>query len=121
GKILNALNYQLEGLYGLYMNQRVEASNYWSPTNPNSNIPTPRSGFGNNNLVMSDRFLENASYLRIQNVRLGYSLPANWARYVKMAHLRAYVSGQNLYVFTKYSGLDPEVGSLHQNPTLQNI
>lgn len=121
GKILNALNYQLEGMYGLYMNQRAEAANYWTPNNANSNIPTPRSGFGNNNLVMSDRFLENASYLRIQNVRLGYSLPTKWAGYVKMSHLRAYISGQNLYVFTHYSGLDPEVGSLNQNPLLQNI
>jgi hypothetical protein len=70
---------------------------------------------------MSDRFLENASYLRIQNVRLGYSLPSNIARVVKMSHLKAYVSGQNLHVFTKYSGLDPEVGSNNQNPILQNI
>ena len=70
---------------------------------------------------MSDRFLESASYLRLQNVRLGYNLPSRWAKYIKMNHLKVFVSGQNLYVFTKYSGLDPEVGSLNQNPTLQNI
>ncbi|MDB5138851.1 MAG: TonB-dependent Receptor Plug Domain protein [Mucilaginibacter sp.] len=121
GKILNAVDYQIAGMYGLYQNQLATQANFWTPSNPNSNIPTPRSGFGNNNLVMSDRFLESASYLRLQNVRLGYNLPAKWARYVKMTHLKAFVSGQNLYVFTKYSGLDPEVGSLNQNPTLQNI
>jgi hypothetical protein len=54
-------------------------------------------------------------------VRLGYSLPSNIARAVKMSRLKVYVSGQNLFVFTKYSGLDPEVGSLNQNPILQNI
>jgi hypothetical protein len=70
---------------------------------------------------MSDRFLEDASYLRIQNVRLTYNLPSNIAHALKMTHLKAYVSGQNLYVFTKYSGLDPEVGSLNQNPILQNV
>ncbi len=70
---------------------------------------------------MSDRFLESASYLRIQNIRLGYSLPVKWANKVKMNHLKVYFSGQNLHVFTKYSGLDPEVGSLNQNPILQNI
>jgi hypothetical protein len=118
---LNAVKFQTEGLYGLYMNQVQEAASFWTPSNPNSNIPTPRSGFGNNNLVMSDRFLESASYLRIQNVRLGYNLPAAWARYIKMSHLKAYISGQNLYVFTKYSGLDPEIGSLNQNPALQNV
>jgi hypothetical protein len=70
---------------------------------------------------MSDRFLESASYLRLQNVRIGYNLPSRWARYVKMNHLKVFVNGQNLYVFTKYDGLDPEVGSLNQNPTLQNV
>jgi hypothetical protein len=121
GKVLNAVDYQIAGMYGLYQNQLASAANFWTPANPTSNIPTPRSGFGNNNLVMSDRFLESASYLRLQNVRFGYNLPYKWAKYVKMSHLKAYVSGQNLYVFTKYSGLDPEVGSLNQNPTLQNI
>ena len=121
GKVLNAVSFQSQGLYGLYMNQVASVANYWTPENPNSNIPTPRAAFGNNNLVMSDRFLESASYLRIQNVRLSYNLPQNWAKHVQMTHLKAYVSGQNLYVFTKYSGYDPEIGSLNQNPTLQNI
>lgn len=121
GKILNAVNFQAMGMYGLYSNQRADAANYWTPNNPNTDIPAPRASWGNNNLVMSDRFLESASYLRIQNVRLGYSLPASWARKVKMTQLKFYFSGQNLYVFTNYSGLDPEVGSLNQNPILQNI
>jgi len=121
GKILNAVSFQTEGMYGLYTNQRAEVANFWTPTNSNSTIPTPRASFGNNNLVMSDRFLEDASFLRIQNVRLGYILPQKWAKYAKMASLKAYISGQNLYVFTKYSGLDPEIGSLNQNPVLQNI
>ena len=109
------------GMYGLYMNQKADAANYWTPSNPNSNIPAPRASFGNNNLVMSDRFLEDASYLRIQNVRLGYTLPAKYAKKAKLNQLKIYFSGQNLYVFTKYKGMDPEVGSLNQNPILQNI
>ncbi|HMO61925.1 MAG TPA: TonB-dependent receptor [Ferruginibacter sp.] len=121
GKILNALNFQAMGMYGLYLNQRAEAADFWTPQNPNSTIPAPRAGWGNNNLVMSDRFLESASYLRIQNVRFGYSLPAKWASKAKLRQLKLYFSGQNLHVFTKYSGLDPEVGSLNQNPILSNI
>lgn len=121
GKVLNAVSFQTQGEYSLYMNQTASTANFWTPTNSNSTIPTPRSGFGNNNLVMSDRFLESASFLRLQNVRVGYNLPARWARYIKMSHLKVFVSGQNLYVFTKYSGLDPEVGALNQDPTLQNI
>jgi TonB-linked SusC/RagA family outer membrane protein len=121
GKILNALRYQTEGLSSLYQNQTAASANFWTPANPNSNIPAPRAGIANNNLVMSDRFLESASFLRIQNVRLGYNLPARLARYAKLNHLKVYVSGQNLYVFTKYTGLDPEIGSLNQSPILQNI
>lgn len=121
GKIFNAVSLQTQGEYGLYINQLAKISNYWTPANPNSNIPTPRASFGNNNLVMSDRFLENGSYLRVQNVRLGYTLPPNLSRKAKLSRLMVYVSGQNLWVITKYSGLDPEVGSLNQNPTLQNI
>ena len=118
---MNALRYQTEGLSGLYQNQTAASANFWTPSNPNSNIPAPKAGLANNNLVMSDRFIESASFLRIQNVRLGYNLPSRWAKYAKLSRLKAYVSGQNLYVFTKYTGLDPEIGSLNQSPILQNI
>ena len=121
GKILDALEYETEGLDGLYQNQLAATANYWTPQNPNSNIPRPRGGLGNPNLVMSDRFLESASFARLQTVRLGYKLPAEWARHIAMNTLGIYVSGQNLFVISKYPGLDPEVGSFNQNPTLQNI
>ncbi|HEY6900768.1 MAG TPA: SusC/RagA family TonB-linked outer membrane protein, partial [Puia sp.] len=121
GKILNVLNYQLAALALPYRNQLASAANFWSPSNPNSNIPAPKGGLGNNNLVMSDRFLESASFLRIQNVRLGYNLPEAWAKHAKLTRLNVYVSGQNLHVFTKYTGLDPEIGSLNQNPIYTNL
>ncbi|PWS26218.1 SusC/RagA family protein [Pedobacter yonginense] len=121
GKILNALNYQIAGLSGLYTNQLASSSNFWSPSNPTSDIPAPKGGIANNNLVMSDRFLESASFLRIQNVRLGYNFPEKWIKHAKLSRLNVFASGQNLYVFTKYSGLDPEIGSLNQNPIYSNI
>lgn len=121
GKILNALNYQIAGLSGLYSNQLASSSNFWSPSNPTSDIPAPKAGIANNNLVMSDRFLESASFLRVQNVRFGYTLPDKWIKHAKLSRLSVFASGQNLYVFTKYSGLDPEIGSLNQNPIYSNI
>jgi TonB-linked SusC/RagA family outer membrane protein len=121
GKILNALDYQIAGLSGLYQNQLASTANFWSPANPNSDIPAPKAGVANSNLVMSDRFLESASFLRIQNVRFGYTLPDALTRKIKINQLKVYVSAQNLYVFTKYSGLDPEIGSLNQNPILMNV
>lgn len=121
GKILDVLEYQTAGLSSLYVNQLASTANFWTPNNPSSNIPAPRAGIANPNLVMSDRFLESASFLRLQNVRLGYNLPSRWAKYVAMSSLKVYVSGQNLFVITKYPGLDPEVGSFNENPLLSNI
>jgi TonB-linked SusC/RagA family outer membrane protein len=121
GKILDVLEYQTAGLSSLYQNQLASTADFWTASNPNSNIPAPRAGLGNANLVMSNRFLESASFLRLQNVRLGYNLPARWAKYVAMNSLKIYVSGQNLFVITKYPGLDPEVGSFNQNPLLMNL
>jgi len=121
GKILDVLEYQTAGLSGLYQNQLASTANFWTPTNADSNIPAPRGGLGNPNLVMSDRFLESASFLRLQNVNLGYHLPTRWARYVAMTGLKVYASVQNVFVITKYPGLDPEVGSFNQNPLLMNL
>jgi len=103
-----------------YQNQLASVANFWSPSNPNSNIPRPAAG-ANSNLNMSDRFIESGSYLRIQNVTLGYNLPSRWASYLKMSRLRVYATGQNLYVFTPYKGLDPEVGAANQDVFLTGV
>jgi TonB-linked SusC/RagA family outer membrane protein len=119
-KIFNALKYSTESLSGLYSNQLAEAANYWTPANSNSNIPAIKIG-DNANLYNSDRFLESGSFLRIQNVNLGYNFPTSVIRRLKLSKLNVYVSGQNLYVITKYSGLDPEVGAYNQNVFLNNV
>jgi TonB-linked SusC/RagA family outer membrane protein len=105
----------------LYENQLVEASNYWTPTNTNTNIPRPIDNTANNNLLISDRYIEDGSYLRIQNLTFGYSLPQDLITKLKMYRLRLYGSAQNLYTFTDYSGYDPEIGSFNQNPLLAGI
>ena len=70
---------------------------------------------------MSDRFIEDGSYLRIQNVSLAYTLPSSLTRKVRIQRLRVYVNAQNLYTFTKYSGYDPEIGAFNQNARMQNV
>lgn len=119
-KIFNVLNYQVAGLSGLYQNQLAAVANFWTPANPTSDIPAPRSG-DHPNLRNSDRFVEDGSYLRLQNVSLGYTLPQQISSRIKLSRLKVYVSGQNLYVFTKYKGLDPEIGALNQNVFLTNV
>ncbi|MEN8155907.1 MAG: TonB-dependent receptor [Bacteroidota bacterium] len=69
---------------------------------------------GNNNRI-SDRYIEDGSYLRLKNLQIGYTLPGSLTGSVGMKEVRIYVSGQNLLTFTKYSGLDPEIGNLYSD------
>ena len=57
----------------------------------------------------SSRFIENGSFMRIKNVTLGYNFPRHMIEKVKLKSLRLYVSGQNLFTYTSYTGMDPEV------------
>lgn len=65
----------------------------------------------NDNSTLSSRFVEDASYLRIQNISLGYTLPKKWTSKIRMDKVRVYTTLQNVFTFTKYTGYDPEVGS----------
>ena len=58
---------------------------------------------------MSSRFIEDGSYLRFKNVTLGYTLNEEILRKTFFTSIRVYASAQNLFTFTKYTGLDPEV------------
>ncbi|PCH71380.1 MAG: SusC/RagA family TonB-linked outer membrane protein [Bacteroidales bacterium] len=60
--------------------------------------------------AFSDRFVEDGSYLRIQNISLGYTFPKKWTSRAGISNLKIYGNLQNVYTFTKYSGFDPEVG-----------
>ena len=70
---------------------------------------------------MSERWIEDGSYLRIQNLSVGYNVPQKVLDKVKLSTLKVYVNAQNLYTFTKYSGYDPEIGAFNQSSLLQNI
>lgn len=80
----------------------------WTPTNTNTDIPKVSVDDRNNNRRISTRFLEDGSYVRVRNVTLGYTFN-NLLKTDKIKDLRLYVSAQNLFTFTKYSGLDPEI------------
>ncbi|WP_210419382.1 TonB-dependent receptor [Pedobacter sp. KBS0701] len=120
-KIMNLLNNTMGNLAAVYQNQYAAYSNFWSPQNPDSNIPAPKIGIDNPNLFVSDRYVESGSFLRIQNVSLGYRVPASWIRKFKFSNLKVYSSVQNLYTFTKYKGYDPEIGAMNQSAILNNI
>ena len=60
--------------------------------------------------------IEDGSFLRLNNITLGYSLPKTLIQRVKLTQLRFYVTANNLYTFTKYSGYDPEVNTRRNSP-----
>lgn len=84
--------------------------NYWTPTRTNTNIPRLDAADYNNNNRLSDRYVENGSYLRLRNVQIGYTLPSSLVKKVMLQNVRVYLSGQNLFTISSYSGIDPEVG-----------
>ena len=80
-------------------------------SNPNSKLPRATTGDPNDNDRLSDRYIEDGSYLRVKNITLGYSFPKNWMQKMKVENLRVQMNIQNLFTFTKYTGYDPEIGA----------
>lgn len=99
-----------ESMNGFGRNVFSNVLNAWTPTNKATSLPRAVYGDPNQNTRFSDRFVEKAGYLRLQNVQLGYNLPRRLVDLTRGAiqNLRIYVSGINLFTITDYSGLDPE-------------
>ncbi|MEZ0607346.1 SusC/RagA family TonB-linked outer membrane protein [Fibrella sp. WM1] len=122
-----SLNLQFLGVFGYtvyndvrrgldsYQNTNFRADvNPWSPTNTGTNDPrigleSGDQGIISNNFPYTDRWLEDASYVRLRNVEIGYTLPASFLSRAKVRSARVFVSGQNLFTVTSYSGLDPDI------------
>jgi hypothetical protein len=66
----------------------------------------------NQNARVSDRFIQDGSYLRLKTLQLGYNLPKSWLSKIKFDKVKVYMTAQNLLTFTKYTGLDPEIGNI---------
>ena len=87
-------------------NFHADLLNAWTPENKNSNIP--RFQFGDNyTTASSDRFLTSASYLSLQNINFGYTLPSRVTRTLNIEKLRVYLTADNIWVWSKRQGLDP--------------
>lgn len=111
-----------EGMTLTTNNQSRDVINRFSATNPDGILPRYAPGNPNGNNRISDRFIEDGSYLRIQNITFGCNLPGDFlGKNSFISQLRIYGSVQNLYTFTNYSGFDPEVGSYNQTAILTGI
>jgi len=120
--ILNYTKRSLETPTNVYWNQLETAltDRYSELFNQNGTVPRYNQWHQNNRRV-SSRFVEDGSYLRIQNITLGYNLPTSLIHKIKMQAARIYISGQNIYTFTSYTGYDPELGSYNNDALVQNV
>lgn len=114
--IMNVNRMALEGNYaGRAVNQFASYSDRWSFENQDSQ--NFRAGGYGPRGYYSTRTLEDGSYLRLKNVTLSYDLPKKVIRKLSLAKAQVYVSLQNLWVLTDYSGMDPEVSTMHSTLT----
>lgn len=88
-------------------------------TNAGTNIERISQSSGNDNNRISDRFIEDGSFIRCKNITLGYTLPQQLLTKVHMSSLRVYFNVTNAFIIKKYSGVDPEIGSW--NPLLAGV
>ncbi len=137
-KVLNYLNMKVGNMKSAWANQpssvlgrtRLEAidpektydgtNNVWNwfedpenvrIANPGATLPRATTGDPNDNDRLSDRYIEDGSYLRVKNITLGYTFPKRIIQKARIDNLRLQVNIQNLLTFTKYTGYDPEIGA----------
>jgi hypothetical protein len=84
--------------------------NRWTGTGTSNEVPRLTNG-ATTNKIFSDYYVEDASYLRIQNIQLGYTIPARLSKVIYMDKIRLYTGVSNLYTFTNYTGFDPAASS----------
>jgi len=111
-KILNLTRRDLLGMD--FTNNSTEILNRWqSPSNPGDGwtprVIAARSAYINMDGIATSRFVEDGSFVKIDNITLGYSLPKDLVQSIGMGQFRIFTTVQNAFIFTKYTGIDPEL------------
>lgn len=117
--VINYNRVKLESLRGKHINQLASAANHWTPRTDNGDgtytdgnytnyLCAPNRSLTN---INTSREVEDASFLRLKTVQLGYNFPAKLLKKARLSSLRLYVTGQNLWTWTGYTGYDPEVST----------
>ncbi|HEY8658830.1 MAG TPA: TonB-dependent receptor [Hanamia sp.] len=115
GKLVNVQKEDLQNPISFQNQEKSVLTNVWSTTNTSGTIPArgwygnPYGGFVNSN------FVESSDYVKLRNVTLGYNVPARFLKKLRMSSVNAYINAQNILTFTKYTGIDPEVGNYRNN------
>jgi TonB-dependent starch-binding outer membrane protein SusC len=110
-KVYNGIRAQMEDLRGP-QNFMTSTLDHWKGEGTSSAMPRLTPDDDNNNNRYSDRWIENASFMRIRNIQIAYNIPASKLKDLTngaISRFRVYLAAQNLMTFTKYTGFDPEV------------
>lgn len=108
-KIFNSTRIDMEGMAAAY-NQYATVANRWTGEGTSNSIPRAVYGDPNGNCRVSDRYVEDGSYLRLKNITLAYNFPRLLLHRIGMEDARISLSCENVATITSYSGFDPEVG-----------
>lgn len=109
-EIFNAMKYNYNFNYATNMTTAVLDS--WTPDNTSATLPIAKvDNESGGNSLPSEFYIEDGSYLRLKNIQLGYTFPSGHLSKLSIQRLRVYISAQNLFTLTDYTGYDPEVSS----------
>ncbi len=118
GDIYNLTKYKTQFFNQAAYNKSVAILDAWSPTNTDTNIPRLSLDDPNNNIRPSSYYLESGSYIKLNNMQLGYNFPQDK---VGGLNLRVYAQASNLFTITGYSGMTPEIGLQNYSSSNRNL
>ncbi len=95
-----------------YTNRTDAILDRWTGEGTSNTVPRYTWIDANNNYRVSDLYIEDGSYTKIKNIQIGYTLPKSILNRIRTSNWRIYVSMENLFTFTKYTGADPEIGAM---------
>lgn len=111
---------RMQGLDASYpFNLYEDVTGRWNGEGTSNSIPRLTVDRNNLNHRTSDLFIENGGFMRLKNLTVGYTLPGQYSSRVGISRARFYVTGQNIFTITDYSGIDPELGYITQENNLQ--
>ena len=117
-KVINQARMNIEKMYDTY-NQCATVNYRWRKDGDVT--PMPRAMYNTAyNFCGSDRYVEDGSFLRFQNLQISYNFPKKMIKSLGLNQLQMYLSMNNLYCWTKYSGIDPEFSASMYNPAYDN-
>lgn len=120
-EVYNLTNYLGEFYNQAQYNKNSSITNAWRPDNTNTHIPRVTLDDPNNNIRPSDYYIDNASFVRLKNLKVGYTLPQGIVSKLKMDRIYFYLQGQNLFTISGYEGIDPEVGLQSYSSESRNL